>query len=141
MQLLKYVQYLLTFKSKIFIKCFKNSILLSGSNRFLLRPSYLFSLLTYFIHMTPNVIETFDVKIIETVKGQNNFWNRILFQLVPRAIYQILYIRTIQIGKNNWDLETHRKSQYVNNFCWEISNLGIQNCWIFYWLLNKWSDS
>ena len=30
--------------SKIFIKCFKNLILLSGPNRFSVRPSYLFSL-------------------------------------------------------------------------------------------------
>ena len=47
-------------------------------------------------------------QLIQVVKGQNNFWNRMFFNLFLE-VSQIWYIR-IQTGKNNWDLETCRKS-------------------------------
>ena len=47
------------FVSMIFIKCFKNSILLSGSNRTLERPSYSFSLILARIHYSFTVVQFF----------------------------------------------------------------------------------
>ena len=47
-------------------------------------------------------------QFIQTEKGQNNFWNRILFLHVNGA--QIWYIEAIKIPieKNNWDVETYK---------------------------------
>ena len=39
------------FLNKIFIKCFKNSILLSAPNRFSVRPSYSYSLPTQYLQV------------------------------------------------------------------------------------------
>ena len=49
-------------------------------------------------------------QFILPVKGQTNFYNRMLFNLFLE-VSQNEYIRTIriQIGKNNFDLETYRK--------------------------------
>ena len=47
-------------------------------------------------------------QFIQTVKGQNNFWEQKAFLIALRG-FSHLTIR-IQIGKNYWDLETWRKS-------------------------------
>ena len=49
-------------------------------------------------------------QFIQTVKGQYNFWNRILFQLVHGGFSDTYKTILIQIGKNNWDLDICRKS-------------------------------
>ena len=58
-----------------------------------------------------NFLRTLE-QFIKTIKGQNNSWNRMFFTLF-QEVSQLLYIRTIliQIGKNNWDSETNRKSK------------------------------
>ena len=49
-------------------------------------------------------------QFIWTVKGQNNFWNRMLFNCLLEVSDLINSTLEIQIWKNNWDLETYRKS-------------------------------
>ena len=48
-------------------------------------------------------------KFIRTVKGQNNFKKRIIFQLVIYWRFLLIqYIETIKVsvGANNWNVET-----------------------------------
>ena len=48
-------------------------------------------------------------QFIQTVKVQNNLWNRMLFLAFSWRLLRSKII-PIQIGKNEWGLETYRKS-------------------------------
>ena len=54
-------------------------------------------------------------QFILTVKGQNDFWNRMFFLLTPGGINnQLLEQLEFKLEKNNWDLETCRESLKIS---------------------------
>ena len=56
-------------------------------------------------------------QFIQTVK--NNFWNRIVFQLVAGGFNQVYYIGTIKmsVGANNWDVESRNLQEQEWKLC------------------------